>query len=242
MKARIYERLSAIYDLDWGDWSHQYVAFVRHALQQEKMDKARIIDLACGTGNLAIELARIGYSVLGADISPEMIEVAKCKADGADSPRFKVANMASLHIDGEFDCATCTFDSLNYLLSLEQVRAMFGGVGRILAPRGLFIFDCVTEPLFLHHHKDSFERKLGGISFLQKLRYDRARRIATTVFEFSDGTKETHLQRPYDLGEIGALLDESGFEIATAVSGFCNQPYTRNSERLICIARKREGK
>ncbi len=241
MNVSIYERLSAVYDLDWGSWSRQYVSFLDQTLKQEGMQEARIIDLACGTGNLAIELAELGHSVQGVDICPEMIEVAKTKMVSADSdpPRFEVADMASLRIVDEFDCATCTFDALNYLLTTEQVRAMFHGVARLLAPRGLFVFDCVTEQLFRHHHGDSFKRKLGGVSFSQKLRYDRARRIARTVFKFSDGVEETHLQRPYNLEEMSAILDETGFEIVKALSGFYNQPYTSESERLICVARYR---
>ncbi len=212
MTAQIYERFSTVYDLDWGKWSLQYVALIQEMLAQLDISHANILDLACGTGTLAVELAKLGHYVLGVDISPDMIEVAKSKAAKLANVSFRVQDMAHFTTNEEFDCVTCTFDSLNYLLSIGDLRTVIANVATALQPHGLFIFDCNTDQLYLTGHKGTYQRELGGESFLQKFHYDPEKRIATTIFEFSDGTIEVHKQRPYTL----------------------------ESKRLICIAKKQK--
>jgi len=90
---RIYERLSRIYDLDWGNFSKQYVGLIRQLLGGRGVKRARILDLACGTGNLAIDLAQRGHFVHGIDISPEMIRIAKSKSLRLSNIFFEVQGM-----------------------------------------------------------------------------------------------------------------------------------------------------
>lgn len=239
MKAHMYERLSTIYDLDWGDWARQYVPVVCKLFKQSSISDAKILDLACGTGNLALALAKLDHTVVGIDISPYMIEVAKAKAAGLAGVRFVVGNMAHFDIEEEFDCVLCTFDALNYLLTQDLVRATFQRVARVLVPSGFFVFDCITENLFLNQHIGIRKRQLGGESFHHQLLYDPERGIATTAFSFSDGTKEIHKQRAYGFSEIHAELFDTGFEIVRADSGFYYKPHTEESERIVYIARKR---
>jgi SAM-dependent methyltransferase len=237
---QIYERLSGLYDLDWGKWPRLYMGLIGELLSGRAVARAKILDLACGTGTLAVDLGRLGHSVLGIDIAPEMIEVARSKAAGLDDVSFQVQDMLAFDPPDRFDCVTCTFDSLNYLLHVDQLRAVVQTVVRALEPGGLFVFDSNTDRLYRARHKGTHARTLGGRSFLQRLRYDAERRIATTVFEFSDGTEEIHRQRPYDLDEIKPILGETGLGILRATSGFDGTPYTVDSERLICVASKRE--
>lgn len=240
MTAQIYERLSTVYDLDWGKWSRQYVAIIREMLPQLNIDRAKILDLACGTGTLSIELAKIGHSVLGVDISPKMIEVAKSKAAKIPNVSFKIGDMLNFTNEDKFDCVTCTFDSLNYLQNVDQFQTFAEKVSRALRPDGFFIFDCNSEQLYLTRHKGTHQRELGDQSFLQKLHYDPKQRIATTVFEFSDGTEEVHTQRPYNLDEIRPILAKKNLIVLRTISGFHGKPYTSESERLICITKKQK--
>ena len=64
-----YERLSRVYDAGWGDFSIQYVDWINELLRQRGIQQGKIFDIACGTGILAIELARCGHKVCGIDIS-----------------------------------------------------------------------------------------------------------------------------------------------------------------------------
>lgn len=220
MTAQIYERLSIIYDFDWGQWSRQYASIIQEILPRCGIFHAKILDLACGTGTLALELANLGHFVLAIDISPKMIEVAKSKTAKLANVSFLVGDISELNAEDEFDCITCTFDSLNYLLSVHQLQAVVEKVGGTLRPDGFFIFECNTEQLYLNRHKGTHQRNLGGQSFLQKLHYDPEHRVATTVFEFYDGTEEVHMQRPYNMDEIRPILGKANFSIARIISGF----------------------
>jgi SAM-dependent methyltransferase len=239
MLMKIYERLSQVYDFDWGKFAEQYVSLINQLLDERAITRARILDLACGTGALAVKLANCGHSVYGIDISPQMIEIAKSKSIGLSNISFKVQDMAQFCVEGEFDLLTCTFDSINYLLKTDGVKAMFCRVTTALHKSGLFVFDSNTDRLYANRHKGTHKRELGGESFVQRLSYDPVKKEAITVFEFSDGTIEIHKQCPYDLAELGPLLAEAGLCAIHTFSGFNKRPYNSKSERLICVAEKK---
>lgn len=241
MRVKIYKRLSQVYDLDWGRFSQRYLGLISQLLEERAIAQARVLDLACGTGILAIELAKRGHFVHGIDISPEMIELAKQKSMDLPNVSLDVQDMAEFSVEDEFDLATCTFDSLNYLLDIDRVKAMFGRVASALHECGLFIFDSNTDRLYVNRHKGTYQRELGGESFVQRLSYDRVKRLATTVFEFSNGSVEVHKQHPYDLVELEPLLEDADLRVVSTFSNFDRQGYTSESERLICTARREAG-
>jgi SAM-dependent methyltransferase len=235
---KIYERLSQIYDLDWGAFAPHYVPIIQRLLGERGITQARVLDLACGTGSLALVLAKHGHTVLGIDASPQMVEVASVKAANSSRVNFDVQDMVYFQVVGEFDLVTCTFDSVNYLLEPAQVSEMLKRVAAVLRPSGVFIFDSNTEATYISHHGDIYRRELGGESFVQALKYDRVAGEVTITFEFADGTEEVHRQRPYGLPELRRPLLEAGLHMMHAWSGFDMAPYRLDSQRLICVAEK----
>lgn len=145
LHVKAYTRLSRIYDLGWDEMATRYVPFLLRLLRRVNGRPASVLDVACETGTLAIALARAGHVVHGVDSSSEMIAVARTKASGLARASFDVADMRRLVEDGAFDLITCTFDSVNYLAARDDLRAMFLGVARCLAPRARFVFDSNTE-------------------------------------------------------------------------------------------------
>ena len=239
MSTGIYGRLSQVYDLGWGDFASKYIGFIEEILTEQDLTRARILDLACGTGNLAVALARTGHIAHGLDLSPEMIDVARSKAADLPGVSFDVQDMVDFRLAGIFDLVTCTYDSVNYLTDVAQVRGLFRRVAECLAETGRFIFDANTDYLYTNRHKGTHRRELGGQVLVQKCSYDRQKREAVTVFEFGDGGTETHVQRPYDLPELEPLLTENGLRVVGAYSWFDKTPFRPGSERLICVAEKR---
>ncbi len=235
---RIYERLSQVYDLDLGKFSQQYLSLINRLFEERGIRQARILDLACGTGTLAMDLAKCGHSVHGIDISPEMIEIAKSKSIGLSSTSFDVQDMTQFRAGGKFDLVVCTFDSVNYLPDKDSVRAMFHRVAGALRESGIFVFDSNTNRLYANAGEGIQEHELSGESFLQKFSYDPIGREATIIFEFSDGAIEVHKQRPYDLAEFEPILADTGMRLVHAFSGFDERPYSSESERLICVAER----
>jgi SAM-dependent methyltransferase len=235
----IYQRLSMVYDSGWGDFSRHYMGLVEGLFRERDMKKARVLDLACGTGVLAIELARRGHTVHGIDISPEMVRRAREKSKGMQGVSFDVADMTDYRAEGEFDLVLCTFDSINYVLTIRDLRRMLRNVAVALGTGGLFLFDSNTKRLYRHHHGDAHERELDGHAFIQECLYDGRRNRGITRFLFPDGTFELHTQRPYDMKELGPLLDAAGLEVIDVFSLFDRKPCSAKTEKLFCVARKR---
>jgi SAM-dependent methyltransferase len=235
----IYERLSTIYDSGWGDFSRQYTGIINGLLTEQGIKRARILDLACGTGVLAIMLARKGHTVTGIDISPEMVRLAQSKSAGMSRISFEVADMVDYESSGEYDVVLCTFDSINYVLSIKDLRRMLGNVAVALKPQGLFVFDSNTKWLYRHHHDTTQERELDGLSFIQECRYDAGRSRAITRFLFPDGTFEEHTQRPYGMKELEPLLKTAGLAVKDLFSWFDRRPCSSRTEKLFCIAQRR---
>ena len=234
----IYEQLSAIYDSGWGDFSRQYINIIEELLNEQGIKKARILDLACGTGVLAIVLARKGHTVTGIDISPKMVRKAQSKSAGMSRISFEVADMVDYKPNGEYDMVLCTFDSINYILYAKDLRKMLKNIVDALKPHGLFIFDSNTKWLYRHHHDTTQERELDGQSFIQECRYDAGRNRATTRFLFPDGTYEEHSQRPYGMKELEPLLNAAGLAVKDLFSWFDRRPYSARTEKLFCVAQR----
>ena len=235
---RIYKRLSQIYDLGWGKFAEQYLSLIAQLFNEHDIKRARILDLACGTGVLAIALANRGHSVHGIDISPEMVTIAKSKSSGMANISFDVQDISRFHVRGKFDLITCTFDSLNYLLNIDDVKAMFCRVASALRKSGLFVFDSNTNQHYVSVGEGSQKQELGRESFVQEWSCDQVKKEATTIFKFADGTIEVHQQRPYDLSELNPILTDSGLRVIKTLSWFDNRPYSVENTRLVCIAQR----
>ena len=233
---RMYERLSQVYDIGWRSFAEQYVNLVGQLLAEYGISQARILDLACGTGILAISLAVQGHIVRGFDISPAMVALAKSKSVVIPNLSFEVQDMTEFVVAGKFDLITCTFDSLNYVLHGDGVAAMFRRVARSLTKSGLFVFDSNTSQHYMNVGNGSRKMELGGHSFVHTWSYDSTKKEAVTAFEFADGFGEIHRQRPYDLSQLDPILTDVGLRAVQTWSGFDRSRYNAQSPRLLCVA------
>jgi 2-polyprenyl-3-methyl-5-hydroxy-6-metoxy-1,4-benzoquinol methylase len=232
-----YQHLAGVYEAGgWDRFSGQYVGFINRLFEEYGIKHARILDVACGTGSLALALAKQGHQVHGIDISPEMIALASEKASAAAELSFAVQNMIDFEVEGEFDLVTCTFDAINYLVTADELKKMFDCAAQSLRKSGLFVFDSNTHRHYLSVGNLTQEHKIGAESFRQEVSYDPVRREATTIFRFEDGAVETHRQKPWELSELNLVLENSGLGVIKSFSRFDNSPFDRESKRLICAA------
>ncbi len=240
MTLSIYERLSAVYDEGWGHFAGKYTELVIGLLKKTGVEKARILDVACGTGSLARELAGYGHQVIGVDLSSQMIDKAREHAALMPGVAFEVQDMRSLDFPQTFHLALCTFDAFNYLLNPEEVDACLRGVSQALMDGGHFVFDANTHHFYAEFHKNEFHHELGGQTIIHRCSYDLSSRQATTVFEFEDGATERHIQRAWDLDELEPRLESAGFAIESTYRNFSLDRFDREGERLICVTRRTE--
>ena len=108
----------------------------------------RLLDVACGTGQLAMYFLDHGFEVVGLDRSPHMLEYARAnnaKYVASGQSQFNEGDASNFHFDPQFGLAICTFNGLNHLTSFRQVEDCLACVLRALVPGGYFIFDINTH-------------------------------------------------------------------------------------------------
>jgi len=242
-KAEPYSQLARIYDfvmrhVDYGHWADYVVLLLaRHGAEGEQ-----VLDLACGTGSLALELNRRGYCVAGVDGSPEMLDQAKSKARERclDIP-FDCRDLLDLGGLPRYPVALCLYDSLNYLLSLEAIGQSLRQVRRVLEPGGLFICDVCTESNSVRYFSDLNEREKGkGFSYTRQSHYEdgvQYNRFKIRFRDSSDVLCEEHRQRIYPLAEIEQIFEDSCFAVEGAYDGFGLTPPTGESDRVHFVLR-----
>ena len=134
--ADVYDQL--VQDVPYSKWAD----YLQSAFLKFGQNPELILELGCGTGSMAIELAKRGYDVIGLDISAEMLSKAyeKAKKNKTDI-LFINQDMRNFRLHGKVDAVLCLLDSLNYIPALSDVKKVFKLVSKYLNPSGLFIFD-----------------------------------------------------------------------------------------------------
>jgi len=141
--ARVYDRLNA--EIDYGVWADFIeTCFDRFLSARPEL----VLDLACGTGSMTVELASRGYDMIGVDGSTDMLTQAYRRAAGMPRLLFLRQDMRSFELYGTVGAVTCCLDSLNYLLEPEDLCRCFSCVHNYLDPDGLFLFDMNTPYKF----------------------------------------------------------------------------------------------
>ena len=245
----MYSDLSLVYDLlmddvDYSQWADYIEAlFGRYSVKPEI-----ILDLACGTGSLTLELAKRGYDMIGIDISPEMLNRAVEKTGLSNvSPLWVCQDMRSFELYGTVDAIVCTMDSLNYILDLDDMREVFRLAGNYLNPGGLFIFDLNTPYKFEHVFANNlFYEIRDDIAYLWQNRYNPESRVCD--FDLTFFVRETRdlykmleekqKQRSWYYDEIQAAVCGSGLNLADVFDAFTFDRPLQTSERCFYIAKK----
>lgn len=252
--ARQYGDVAAVYDA--------LMAGVPHAawlsrIEKEARDRGKsprsALDVACGTGIVTSLLYRRGYRpVLGVDLSPQMIDVARTKAAGrGEEIAFQVQNAATMNVRAAgvpqtFDLIVSLFDSLNYLLDPADLRAAFYRIYAHTAPGGLFAFDlnslyALSHSLFTQSSTDGPVRH-DWIAYWD--RESRQCRVEMQFWVTDEHTgqerhfTETHIQHAYTTGEITDWLQEAGFVRTKIYGNYGDRPPVPKSDRLLIVTEK----
>ena len=253
--ARQYGDVAAVYDTLMSGVPHgAWLSRIEKAVRERGKTLRSALDVACGTGIGTILLARRGYSpVFGVDISPDMVRIARTKAQAGLNPRehaihFEVQNAAALDLGDEykFDLVISLFDSLNYILDPNDLRAAFQHIFAQTAPGGIFAFD-MNSLYALSHDLFTQTCLTGPVQHIWTAHWDRENRLCRVEMEFAIKDAETgemrhftetHLQRAYTVPEITDWLTEAGFTAIECFGNYGTRPPGPKSDRLLFVSEK----
>ena len=207
-----------------------------------------LLDLACGTGSISVEMAKRGFDVIGVDSSIGMLNAAREKAY-ENEQQILLLNQSMDEIDlyGTVDCAVCVLDSINHLENAAQVRRTFEKVSLFMNRGGAFAFDVNT----LYKHKNvlgdnAFVYDLDELFCVWQNSYNEADSsvdISLDFFEEEDGvyyrSGESFTERAYELSDIAAWLEEAGFEVVGIYDDMTTQDAHSETERAVFLAKKK---
>lgn len=218
--------------------------------QFEIPSKGKLLDIACGEGSFCVEMAKKGWDVMGIDQSEEMLRLARHRSSEEQlSIQLIQQDMRKLVMDKQFDLATCWFDSLNYLLSTDDLARTFRNISNILKPGGWFIFDMNTiYGLAVNWQKQNcyVQQETEDLIELHRTSYDyecRQASVKITWFvrdgEFWQRFEEIHTEKGYTVNEIKEALTYASFNIEGCYGSLRNlTPLQIESGRVWMVAQK----
>jgi len=211
-----YDPFAYVYNLHWGPTSLDWLRVLGLLVMPRIDSTARILDLCCGTGQLAGELTARGFHVVGLDGSREMLHYARENAPGVALIQ---ADARSFGLRSAFDVVLCTFDSLNHILSIDELEEVFRCVRASIRPGGLFLFDLNTEAGYRMHWSGKREASADDHSLVSRASFDRKKRLGVfrATVRHNSGSSEEWLeevvlyQRCHPIEQVLAGLMNAGF-------------------------------
>ena len=197
-----------------------------------------ILDLACGKGRHSVTLNKLGYNVLGVDLSENSISAAKTHV--APGLEFRVHDMRNVIPQHTFTAVFNLFTSFGYFDNTEDNLKVLNSVNKMLLPNGLLIIDFMNTRKVIRNLVHSEEKVIEDVKFTIRRRYDGSQ-IYKDI-EFSDRGENyafTERVQALEFEDFSLLLKQSNFEILRTFGDFALSPYeVDSSDRLIIIARK----
>ena len=211
--AQSYDRLTNDVDYD------ATVDFYYEILKREGLSPRTAVDLACGTGSVALRLAEKGLQVTAVDMSWEMLMVAQQKAAEADVyPQFACQKLQQLHLPKAVDLAVCALDSIDYILDPADCQKAIQRVYKALNPGGCFIFDVNTSEKLRAMDGQVFIDEDDDVYCVWRGEFDRETNICSYGMDLfqRDGAVwrrsfEEHKEYAYSAKQLVDYLKEAGF-------------------------------
>ena len=253
-----YDSIASVYDninseIDYSAWAD----FIEESFKKHLPAKPELVlDLACGTGSMTLELHTRGYDMIGADMSEDMLSQAYEKAYDKEisGVLFLKQDMRCFELYGTVGAVVCCLDSVNYLTADGDLDKCFACVHNYLDPDGLFIFDVNTPYKFQHiygnqHYIFEDNDSYGNIAYCGwQNDYDPQTKLCNfylSVFtEEENGSysrsDEVQTERCYTKEELTSSLEKCGFELIGFFADYQFSNPEDNCERWYVIARAKK--
>lgn len=214
----------------------------------EKYGKGKgiLLDLACGTGSMSFEMERLGFDVIGADISAPMLDEAMNKKIACGSNvMFLNQDMCALDLYGTITSCICTLDSINHLDSLQKVQEAFEKVSLFMEQGGVFLFDVNTAYKHREILGDNAFIFENDTCFLAWQNEAGANESVHMYLDFFERQGDTYLRESeeiteyyYSEAQLQSALETAGFALIGIFEDMSENAPTSISERNIFVCKK----
>lgn len=240
--APCYDRFMNKY-VNYAAWVH----YVQRIFRYYGCRPNLVLDLACGTGIPTLLLARHGFRLIAVDRSEAMLAVLAGKIGEFDI-RLVQSDIRDFRLPEPVDAGICLYDSLNYLLTADDLTQCFRSVRRALKSDGIFVFDLNTVYGLATYWGDRQTiRDVEDIHSVWDTSYDPETRVSSLRLTFTVRPQrpnepapvyvEIHEERGYTVPEVGDCLQRAGFPRNDFYQHGTFQPPASTASRIMVVAR-----
>lgn len=242
-----YHNLAVSYDRLTNDVDYEAtVAFYEQILAREGLTPRTAADLACGTGSVAMILARKGMRVTAVDLSEEMLCVAAQKAQGMkNAPVFVCQSLQRLRLPRGVDLAVCALDSLDYITDPADCQEAIRRIYKALNPGGCFIFDVNTPEKLRAMDGQVFLDEDDDVYCVWRGEFDEESNICSYGIDLFqrrgdvwERSFEEHREYAYDAQTLTDYLKHAGFTSIRIYADRLMEAPREGEQRIYIKARK----
>jgi len=216
-----------------------------------RRQKGSVLELACGTGQLLIPIADLGFRSVGLDLHPAMLSAARGRAQTANADVTLIeGDMRSFSLDERFSLVFIARNSLLHLHSRDDFAQFFGTVRKHLESGGLFAFD-IFNPNVSILARETEKRELvtrveypgrGMLTVETTMDYDAQSQVNRATWFVSSDVDADVLVAPLHLRsifpeELTYMLDYFGFTLEARYGDFLSAEFRSSSRQQVCLCR-----
>ena len=236
-----YDRFAWFYNKYWGDeYSRPALAIFNILLFPHLPQGGQVLDLCCGTGQIARGLIEHGYQVTGIDGSPAMLRFAR---ENAPEAEFIHGDARNFKLPRVYHAVISAFDSLNHIMKIDELKSVFHNAKTVLLDDGLFLFD-----LNIEDESEVLGNTLDLVgedhACIVRSSYDageKLKRYDVTMFRAENEGYErsdlTLIQRYYESAEVISALADAGFSRVKTYDARREFGFTLSDGRMFYLAR-----
>ncbi len=205
---------------------HSLVKQLQKRLCQHGVYGGLVVDLGCGTGEITLQLAALGYDLISVDISGEMLTVLreKIEENNLSSILLLQQDLKELDLFGTVRAAVCTYDTLNHI-EPQSIDRVIERVSLFLEPGGVFLFDANTP--YKHKHvlkNNTFEIETpNGLCCIWQntlLEKEKCTEIELEIIKNNYMVAHEHFfEYIYTLSDFEKILNKNGLICLDVVDG-----------------------
>jgi len=222
-----------------------WVKYVQRLFVRHNRRPKLLLDVACGSGLPTILFARLGYRIIGVDRSEAMLAILQRKIGDYDVRTIR-SDIRDFDLPEPADAAVSLYDSVNYLLTPDDLTRCFRAVYRNLVPDGIFVFDMNTiYGLACFWGNRTTVRDVEDIHTIWHTTYDADTHISILrlTFYVTEGKQlvrydEIHEERGYAIPEIEFCLRSAGFRRSGFYQHGGFSPPGAEATRIMIVAEK----